>query len=57
MNILEKIQKQPKNIRKVILWLIIIALAGLLFAWWFKDSCRKVEDLQEKSFIEDIIQN
>ena len=54
MSILDKLQKQPEYIRKIILWGIII-IAGLgLGIWWMYNSYQKMQGFQREEFIEGV---
>ena len=54
MNFLEKIQNQPKDIRKIILWTIVVILGISLFVWWIKSIDLRMRGLQKEKFIEEL---
>jgi len=46
MNFLKKIQTLPLGMRKLIFWILMIALAVLLFSLWTKFGLQRVGNLQ-----------
>lgn len=50
MNFFKKIQNLPEKIRKIILWLVIIAISlGLIFLW-VKNLQKKLKSFQSENF-------
>lgn len=54
MQFLEKLQKQPKHIRKIILWTVVVIIGLALVFWWVKSIQRSVRGFQEQEFIEKL---
>jgi hypothetical protein len=54
MSFLEKIQNQPKNIRKIIFWVIIIFLGILFLIMWVYSVKTKLEEIKGNKFLEDL---
>lgn len=48
MNVLEKIQSLPERKRKIILWLIMVIVGGILVFFYIKNVQRKLESFREK---------
>lgn len=54
MDILNKLRKQPENIRKLILWITIIILGLVLAVWWIYSSYQGIKKLQAEKIIEEL---
>ena len=53
-NFLKKLQNQPKYIRKIIFWTIIIIVSLFLGFWWIKNFQGKLKHFQGQGFIEEL---
>ena len=54
LNLLTRLQNLPANIRKLILWLIVILVGlGLLFLWG-KNFGQKIKSFQSQKFLEEL---
>lgn len=49
MKLLKKIQSQPENIKKIILWAVIIPFAVIILVIWVKDIQNKVNNFDVSS--------
>lgn len=54
MIFLEKIQKLPESVRKIILWVIVIVLAFIMLAWWARRIPKSLNSFQAGQFIEQM---
>lgn len=54
MDFLKKLQNQPRHIRKLILWLIVVIVALTLAAWWIHSSYWKIRKFPEEKIIEEL---
>ena len=54
MNVLKKIQAQPKYIRKIILWLAVIILTTSLLILWTKNLSQRFGSFQKEEFNEEL---
>jgi len=54
MSFLEKIQNQPKNIRKIIFWTIIVSLGITFLILWVYGIKTKLEEMKGKNLFEDL---
>ena len=45
---LQKLQNQPENIRKIILWAIVLLVGFLLMIWWGKSFQQRIKSFEEK---------
>ena len=54
MYFLKRLQKQPENVRKMILWSIIIIVALILASWWIYNSFAKLKNFKEEEFIKEL---
>lgn len=54
MDFLNKLQNQPKHIRKIILWVIVIIVALILAIWWIYNSFWKLKNFKEEEFIKEL---
>jgi len=54
MKILEKIQKLPLGIRKIILWLVLI-IVGIFLVWiWLKIFTKDFKNFQKEGLMEKL---
>ncbi len=53
MNILNKLRGQPKHIRKVILWVVVIIVGLVLAVLWIHNSYQEIKNLQSKEIIKE----
>ncbi len=53
MKFLEKLQKQPEYVRKLILWTIIVIVGIGLAIFWIWSSHRRIEGFSKEKFIEE----
>ena len=51
---LHKVQNLPPNIRKFILWSIIVILGLALLFWWFNNFQKNIAGFQGGQFIEGL---
>ena len=51
---LHKVQNLPRNIRKFILWSIIVILGLALLFWWFNNFQKNIAGFQGGQFIEGL---
>jgi len=54
MDFLKKIQKQPENIRLMILWAVLIVIGIILFVFWVLHSVRAVNSFSKSNFFEQL---
>ena len=54
MDFLNKLQKQPVHIRKLILWMIVIIVALILASWWIYNSYWKLKNFKKEEFIKEL---
>jgi len=54
MSFLEKLQRQPKYIRKIILWLVIIIIGLALVVWWLHSSYWRIKEFPKEEFIKKL---
>ena len=54
MDFLKKLQKQPDNVKKIILWLAVIFIGIVLAFFWIKGISKKMKELESREFIKDI---
>ena len=54
MNILDKLQKQPESIKKMILWLILIIVGTGLAIYWVYSFRQKIKEFPKGAFIEEL---
>jgi cell division protein FtsN len=54
MNILKKIQEQPKGVRKVIFWTIIIILGIFFLFAWVENIKVRVEQAKQERVLEKL---
>lgn len=54
MDFLKKIQSQPKNVRVMILWAILIVIGIILFVFWVLHSVRAVNNFSKSNFFEQL---
>ena len=54
LDLLKKLQNLPTNVRRVILWLVVISVGfGLLFLWG-KNFGKKIQSFQSQKFLEEL---
>ncbi len=53
MNFLDKLQSQPKYVRKIILWAVVIIVGLVLAVWWIHNSYQGIKSLQPKEIIKE----
>jgi len=51
---LKKLQKQPRYIKKIILWSIVLIVGLVLLIWWIHSSAQKFREFKKEEFIEEI---
>ena len=54
MNFLDKLRKQPKHIRKLILWIVVVVLGLILVVLWINSSYKKIQELKSQDVIEEL---
>lgn len=54
MSFLRKLQSQPEQTRKIILWSIVVILGLGLAIWWVGSSYQKLKEFKKEEFIEKI---
>ena len=54
MNPLDKLRKQPKHIRKLILWIVVVVLGLILVVLWINSSYKKIQELKSQDVIEEL---
>lgn len=54
MNFLDKLRKQPKHIRKLILWITVVILGLILAVLWINSSYKKIQELKSQNVIEEL---
>jgi len=54
VDFLNKLQKQPEHIRRLILWSIVAVIGLGLAIWWIDDSYHKLKEFEKEKFIEKI---
>jgi len=54
MDFLKKLQNQPKHVRKIILWVIVIIVALGLASWWIRSSYWKIKKFPAEEFIKEL---
>lgn len=54
MNILKKILDQPKYIRKIIFWIIVITLGILFLFAWFQGLKTRIEQAKQEKVFEQL---
>ena len=54
MDILNKLQNQPKHIKKIILWITVIIVALILGSWWIYSSYWKINNFKKEEFIKEL---
>lgn len=54
MSFLKKIQDQPKHIRKIIFWVIIIFLGIIFFFTWFYSLKGRLEEAKKREIFEQL---
>jgi len=52
MDILAKIQNQPKHVRKMIFWLVIIVVSVVMTASWISTSKKRLEGFKKEDLME-----
>lgn len=50
MNFLQKLQKKPEGVKKLIVWGVCGLLVILFGAWWFLGSMKKIQDFPKNQF-------
>ena len=51
---LQKLQNQPENIRKIILWAIVLLVGFLLMIWWGKSFQQRMKSFKEGGFQKEL---
>ncbi len=51
---LNKLQKQPERTRKIIFWVVIIAVGLGLGFWWVSSSYRRLKEFKKEEFINNL---
>ena len=51
---IKNLQKQPEHIRKIIFWVIIIAVSLGLGFWWINNSYRRLKEFKKEEFINNL---
>ncbi len=54
MNFLDKLRKQPKHIRKMILWITVIILGLILSVLWINGSYKNIQELKLENIIQEL---
>jgi len=54
MSFLKKIQEQPRHIRKIIFWVIVVFLGIIFFIIWFYSTKERLEEAKEKKLFEQL---
>lgn len=54
MNFLKKIQNQPKEIREIILWAILVVVGIIFFIFWFFHSLKAVGNVSKSNVFEKL---
>jgi FtsZ-interacting cell division protein ZipA len=54
MDFLKKIQSQPKNVRVIILWAVLVIIGIILFVFWVLHSVRAVNSFSRSNFFEQL---
>jgi len=54
MDLLKKIRNQPENIRKIILWVIIIIVGLGLAIFWVKNFQKRLKSFQKEELKEKL---
>ena len=54
MSFLKKLQEQPRYIRKIILWAIVIIIGIIFLAVWVRNSQARLRNFQLEGFKEQL---
>jgi len=54
LNFLDKLRKQPKHVRKMILWITVIVLGLILAVLWINSSYKKIQKLKSENIIQEL---
>jgi len=53
LDFLNKLRSQPKHIRKIILWVVVIIVGLVLAVLWIHNSYQEIKNLQLKEIIKE----
>ena len=54
MKFIEKLQKQPEHVRKIILWAVVIVIGIGLAIWWLFYFSQKIKEFKQEELIEQL---
>lgn len=54
MDFIKKLRKQPKHVRKFILWSAVIILGLILVVIWINSSYKKIQKLKSQNIIQEL---
>ena len=54
MSFIQKLQRQPEHVRKMILWAVVIIIGLGLSIWWIRSSYWRIKKFPKGEFIENV---
>ena len=54
MEVLEKIRNLPESRRKIILWIIVVMVGGILGYFWLDDLQEKIKNFEIEKFQKEL---
>ena len=54
MDFLDKLRKQPENVRKIILWVTVIIVGLILLTLWIINISQKIKKIEKEKVMEEL---